>query len=515
MILGLALRLMNLGTEPYWGDEALSADIIQHFSSISEIVVYISEVEFHPPLYYLMLHYWTAWFGITEFAVRSLSVVFGLGCIVLTFIFSRKLFQNTRGALIAALIVAILPFQIEFSQEGRPYSIVCFFGILAALSAWEYVERKTPRYLACYIFVSLAGLYTHYSFFLVQVAIAAWWAAQVISRKDFKEFTIWFAVHGSLVIGYWPWLDSLFYKILLGQYEIFGLKRILFVNRMPDFFERVFEKLIWLGKDKEINPLTILVKTGFKVTFLAMGFFALRRAAISTRTSLRGFRYVVWLIIAPLMLFLLAPFSKEYAPIYERHVIFVTIALCLLFGFIATQLRARQAAVLILIFIGSLIPFVSEITANDALVDPYFKMKEISEHINQYYQRGDIVLVSDAFFRSDAAHYLREEIPVLSLLPINYYDLDIWNTRQTLGIVENEYQSRFTRSDYESGAGQKLSRLVKIHRANRVWLFGFIKKEDYAVYNWFEDNGWRQGFKSIADIFQLDLYIKKKLNNAF
>ena len=60
ILLAAGLRLINLGQEPYWGDEILSLDVVNHYQNdIPAMINYLAAVEVHPPLYYLMLFYWT------------------------------------------------------------------------------------------------------------------------------------------------------------------------------------------------------------------------------------------------------------------------------------------------------------------------------------------------------------------------------------------------------------------------------------------------------------------------
>jgi len=46
LFLALILRLINLGAEPYWGDEVLSLDIVRHYhNNLAEMIRYIREIE--------------------------------------------------------------------------------------------------------------------------------------------------------------------------------------------------------------------------------------------------------------------------------------------------------------------------------------------------------------------------------------------------------------------------------------------------------------------------------------
>ncbi len=143
LLLALSLRLVNLQAEPYWGDELLSLDIVEQYrGDLSGMIHYLREVEVHPPLYYIFLKYWTTAFGQETGAVRSLSLFFGLGLIYLSHLFFKKIFNNKNVGLLAAFFTAILPIQIEYSQEARPYIIFTFFGLLSAYFLWQYFYTK-------------------------------------------------------------------------------------------------------------------------------------------------------------------------------------------------------------------------------------------------------------------------------------------------------------------------------------------------------------------------------------
>src|SRR5688572_8908878 len=92
LLVGLLLRLCNIAAEPYWGDEILSLDITTHFSSIGEMLRYLSVVEFHPPLYYILLFPWVRVFGTSEAATRGLSLLFSVASLPLVYAFAKALF---------------------------------------------------------------------------------------------------------------------------------------------------------------------------------------------------------------------------------------------------------------------------------------------------------------------------------------------------------------------------------------------------------------------------------------
>ena len=58
-------------------------------------------IDQHPPLYYLLLHYWIALNGDTPYYARLLSALFDTGTILLAFFLGRQLMNRDTGLLAA------------------------------------------------------------------------------------------------------------------------------------------------------------------------------------------------------------------------------------------------------------------------------------------------------------------------------------------------------------------------------------------------------------------------------
>ena len=142
VLAGAALRLFHLGKESLWLDEAFSVSIAR--TTIAHIIEETS-LDFHPPLYYVVLYYWVHWFDSLDATVRLLSVVFSLGTIVATWAVGRRLF-GINSALIAVALVACSRFQIEFAQEARMYALLGLLGVVATycLMRWCALDTETP-----------------------------------------------------------------------------------------------------------------------------------------------------------------------------------------------------------------------------------------------------------------------------------------------------------------------------------------------------------------------------------
>ena len=135
IILALALRLFHLDQYGLWYDEAISYKAAQlDVRSILTNQIQSS----HPPLYYLILHYWISFFPDSDFSARMLSVFWNIALIPIVYCLARELFKEKKVALIAVLLIAISPFHIAYSQELRMYTQLMFFttsGVLVYLLA--------------------------------------------------------------------------------------------------------------------------------------------------------------------------------------------------------------------------------------------------------------------------------------------------------------------------------------------------------------------------------------------
>lgn len=168
-LLAFALRVYRLGAQSLWFDEAFSVDYARQGLSAwlagQTTVQGITVVELHPPLYFALLKGWMALAGDGEFAVRFGSLFCGVLLVPLAFVVGRRLF-SARTGLLAALLTALSPFLVYYSQEARPYIQPTFFAFLAfyiflrALRLTDGDDRW--RTWALYAIATLVAVNLHY-----------------------------------------------------------------------------------------------------------------------------------------------------------------------------------------------------------------------------------------------------------------------------------------------------------------------------------------------------------------
>ena len=141
--LGLVLRLFHLGYHELRGDETFGLIFSSQpiGSMLQQTLAYL---EPHPPLDYILLHFWTQIAGDSEWAIRFTSLAFSVAAIPLIYQLGRLLL-DTDTALWAALFIAVNPFQIWHAQEARMYAISTTLGMAASLALLRAESAGRPQ----------------------------------------------------------------------------------------------------------------------------------------------------------------------------------------------------------------------------------------------------------------------------------------------------------------------------------------------------------------------------------
>jgi hypothetical protein len=138
--LGGFLRLYQIGSKGLWLDEAFS--VWMGWQPLGDMLSWLLNIDQHPPLYYVLLHFWMA-FGDNAATVRALSALLGTLAIPVIYLLGHRLTGEHGIGLLAALILAVSPFHVRFAQEARMYTLL---ALNASLALYALVRLLTdPR----------------------------------------------------------------------------------------------------------------------------------------------------------------------------------------------------------------------------------------------------------------------------------------------------------------------------------------------------------------------------------
>lgn len=211
ILLGLVLRLANLGGRTLWYDEAFA--VLYAEKSLAQMIygtvtrVGEAAADVHPLLYYFSLHYWMELFGQSELMVRLPSALLGTATIGLVYLLARRLFDR-RVALVGALVTAVSPFHVHYSQEARMYALL---GFASLLTAWLFVRAWTGEGWRSWLPAGLAGaltLYVHNLGFLNIAALDLWvlWAWFRPGGHRWRHLRGLIVAHTLMLLIFLPWL---------------------------------------------------------------------------------------------------------------------------------------------------------------------------------------------------------------------------------------------------------------------------------------------------------------------
>ena len=169
---GAALRFATLDLQAYHHDEVITAMRVIP-GSFGEMFDAVKWSESNPPLYYVLAWAWAKLFGSDEFALRSLSALFGVATVPLGYLIGRQL-ADWRTGLVLTGMLAVNPMLIWYSQEARSYAPLVFFTALSLLFFLRALDSRRGRDLGLWALASALALCSHY-FALFAVAIEAAW----------------------------------------------------------------------------------------------------------------------------------------------------------------------------------------------------------------------------------------------------------------------------------------------------------------------------------------------------
>ena len=224
---GLFLRVLFISKQSLWVDEVAS----WYFAS--DLHRALTAERTNPPLYYTMLYFWMKWFGTSEAAIRSLSVVPSILSIGLLYTLGKKL-MSRRIAVVAALYMSISSFHIFYAQEGRAFATLTAFLLVHTLALWNALETPGRRRILYYGISALAGAAALYLHFIALFFISGLGVFVLLRRRgQLLNFVISSAVAVGLFL---PWLATMFKAASGGGQH----RRYLFLKLPQAYFSFLF-----------------------------------------------------------------------------------------------------------------------------------------------------------------------------------------------------------------------------------------------------------------------------------
>jgi mannosyltransferase len=333
-LLAFGWRMAGLTSQSLWRDEVDSI----HFASrpLAELIATFSRPGENGPLFFALLNPWLATLGTSEFALRIQAVLPGVLAVPLTYVLARRLLAVAsqgdlrynsglalgNAPLLAALLVAVNPYLVWYSQEGKMYgwlAALALATLLAFLAALQH--GGWWRWLVYLALLAVAAL--HHVWAVLLIPICAVWLMLLWPdyRRRWLPFLLTLAVPALpyFALAGW-WQLRLFTTPDFQTGHPFVPLTTMAATLATAFSLGVARTPTWWA----IAGLIFLLLAGSVLGGRTMAGAGTAHAWRRVRVSLM---LVAWLLLPPLLLFLVS-LSK---PLYtDRYVIWIAPALLIL-----------------------------------------------------------------------------------------------------------------------------------------------------------------------------------------
>lgn len=437
------VRLKGLVLDSLWFDEVFSVRAGR--LSIGEIIS-LTSADVHPPLYYLLLHFWMKLFGETVGAVRMLSVSFSVLTVFVIYHLALRIFTR-RTALFAALLTALSPFQVFYAQETRMYSQLTF---LAASSVYFFAcwMRDGKRlYSALYVISTTLLLYTHiYAAFVVMAQFLYFILLFLTERETFrKRLRGWSVLQLITGLLFLPW----------------GLVILQQATRARQGF--------WIKEPDWLAPFSTLIEycgsLWLALLMLPLFVYGVRRGCKEQTNPLPRAKafLLLWLILTISIPFFL---SKLSSPFYlAKYTIAASLPFYLFAACGLSEVRgaARQMLLVFLICLCFLVALSADLTS---LKRERWDMA--AYNLEHEAQSGDLVLFNSTGSYMSFAYYAKRKDVSHAVFPYSATDEGLPGDMVLLQRAAAEGFGTAHPTQSEQEMEEKLRRLVGERR--RVWI---------------------------------------------
>jgi mannosyltransferase len=179
-VLGAVLRFATLDARGYWSDEVATVRVLG--GGLLDVLRRVPSTEATPPLYYVLAWAWVNVFGSGEVGLRSFSALAGTATVPVAYAVGAAL-GTRRVGVAAAVLVAVSPLLVWYSQEARAYALLALLGGVSLLLAIRARERPDVRRLGAWAVAAVLVVWTHYYGLFLVVVEAAWLLASVRPRR--------------------------------------------------------------------------------------------------------------------------------------------------------------------------------------------------------------------------------------------------------------------------------------------------------------------------------------------
>jgi len=206
-LVGFALRFYSFDQKSLWIDEVHTFNDSRDNLKGQLIFYKENPTTLHPPLFYILTHLFYP-FDKPEKDLRIIPLIFGTLSIPIFYLLSRSF--ASAIAFPCTLSLTFMTYHIYFSQDGRMYSLLMFFGMLTLYFFMKYLKTHNKIYLA-FVAIGYAVLFhASYSSILFIAFSQLLWFYRLNDHRVKPNISSFFILTGITFTLCVPWIVFLF-----------------------------------------------------------------------------------------------------------------------------------------------------------------------------------------------------------------------------------------------------------------------------------------------------------------
>lgn len=359
LLLGIILRLHNLGVAALWYDEAWRALIVSSDHWMESLKVILCPL---PLLFILIPRMITDIFGNTEFCLRIMVALSGILALIFLYLIVIRL-AGTIPAIIALFMMSLQPEFIYYSRIFKQYSFDILFTLILLYLTERFYDKdnnfsfKWAEYILFSFFI-LIGIY--FSFILILIYPAIFLILLWSLRRKIKYFIAF------IVLALISSMEYLMYYIKFlsfqrSDYLIEFWGKHFFrssdglMNNITGLccgFLDVFKKYIFHYR----NPIGIYVIDLTALLFLISFVTGIYWLSKKGNNRVSFYIFSSWALIALLAFLQIWPYSPARVNIFIYSIFFIPVSIGLKYVFFDSKYAHKNMTIsmLALVFLGAM-----------------------------------------------------------------------------------------------------------------------------------------------------------------
>ena len=434
ILLGFSLRFYNLAKESLWLDEVVGS-ILSAKQPINNLLN--PNIDMPINAYHLILHYWIQIFGQSEFSIRFPALIFGVLSIFMIYKLGKFLFNQEVG-LLSALMLAVSPFQIHYSQEVRPYSLLMLLSLISTYYFVKFIKSndkknfhrkfslfhkilnfiKNKKNIEIYIASTLMGIYTHYFIFFILIFQNIYFFMYNIKNKNVAKnwiisqciIVLVFLLYNPYFLKQITWVMDGGLTYLNSYFSLFSIIKTFYVF----ILDYAFINSNYCIPCFYVNPFIIFLVGIASLLLTLMGIKSLFVYKKKFKELIYQNEKLIFLTLYLFMPIVVLYTISFITPLFQiRYIIYSSAPLYILIskGISGFKRKVKLFFIVLLLFLFSFVLFgyYTDITKE--------QWRETGNFINKYSQENDVIVYP---YSTYVFEYYDVKIDKKRLIPDNY-----------------------------------------------------------------------------------------------